>query len=290
MSKDRNIIITGATGLIGKEAIPFLIKEGFKIYALTTKNIKPDNVNWINCNIFDFDKLKEIFSNIKAEYLLNFAWITGGDYLTNEKNLLFLESGKKMMELFRKYGGKRAIYAGSCLEYKQKSTLLKENDPTHSPNLYVKCKNELRKYCMEYSKNNDISFCWGRIFYVFGHNENPSRLTRIIIDNLKSNKATELNCPNNKLDYMYSKDIAQAFVELLKSDYKGICNICTGKGILLKDYALLIQEILNKKDLVKFDANKPSDISIIGDNSILKNIIKFSPKYDTYSGLKEILS
>lgn len=286
----KRILITGASGLIGKESISYLDRDKYDIWAISSKDKKDDKINWIKCDLFDLEKLKEVFDDIKPEYLLHFAWITGGDYLTNEKNLLYKNSSEKMLAFFKENGGKRAIYAGTCFEYDLRGEILKESSPLKSNNLYEKTKNDLRDFCINYSKTNNLSFGWGRIFYVFGHNEKPSRLTASIIENLKNNNEFNLSAPNNFLDYMYTKDIARAFISFLESDYSGCCNICTGKGILLKDYALAIQNLMGKEGLIKFDINKPAFLNVVGDNTILKNIIKFKPEYDVYSGLREVIS
>lgn len=286
----KRILITGASGLIGKESISYLDRDKYDVCAISSKDKKDDKINWIKCDLFDLDKLKEVFDKIKPEYLLHFAWITGGDYLTNDKNMLYKTSSEKMLEFFKQNGGKRAIYAGTCFEYDLKGEILKENSPLKSNNLYEQTKNDLHVFCTEYSKANNLSFGWGRIFYVFGHNEKSSRLTASIIENLKNNIEFNLSAPNNYLDYMYTKDIAHAFVKFLESDYFGSVNICSGKGILLKDYALTIQNLMGKENLIKFDGNKPSNLKVVGDNSILKNIINFRPEYDVYSGLKEVIS
>lgn len=285
----KKILLTGATGLIGKEVLPLLIKKNYDIYSISTKDIKSDNVHWIKCDIFDIDILKSVFDKYKPDYLLHFAWITGGDYLTNEKNILYKNSSEKMLEFFKQNNGKKAIYSGSCFEYKFSGEILKESNELESNNLYEKSKNELHDFCMNYSKNNDLNFGWGRIFYVFGHNEKQSRLTPLIMEKIKNNEEFYLSKPNNCLDYMYSKDIAKAFVEFLESDCVGDVNICSGKGVYLKDYALMIQKIMNKKDLIKYDETMPEELNIIGDNTILKEKIGFRPEYDLYSGLKEVI-
>ena len=147
----------------------------------------------------------------------------------------------------------------------------------------------MRIACEDYAKNNGISFGWGRIFYVYGHNENPSRLTPIVLNAMMKNQIFELGAPNNFLDYMYTKDIAHAFIEFLKSDYAGSVNICTGKGILLKDYASKIQELMGKKNLIKLNPNQLSITKCVGDNSILENKIGFKPQYSLDEGLKEVV-
>ena len=285
----KKVLLTGGTGLIGKESVRFLKEAGFEIFGITNCETSISDVNWINCDLFNHEDVKKVFDEVKPEYLLNFAWITGGDYLTNPKNLLFKNAGIKMLEYFKANGGKRAVYAGTCFEYDITAEKLSEKTPVKPSTLYAQSKNELHIECEKFSKENGLSFGWGRIFYVFGHNENPTRLTAKIIDSLLNNNKFQLGAPNNFLDYMYTKDIANAFVKFLQSEYVGSVNICTGKGILLKDYALKIQELMGKKDLIEFERNKPASLICVGDNTILKNIIGFEPVYNIDSALKEIV-
>ena len=99
-----------------------------------------------------------------------------------------------MLSAFKQNGGRRAVFAGTCFEYKFKDAPLKENDELNPLTIYAKCKVELFKQATEYCIQNGISFGWGRIFYVYGKNENEKRLTPYLINNLKNNKTTEIKC------------------------------------------------------------------------------------------------
>ena len=285
----KRVILTGGTGLIGKEALAYLINKGFEIYSITTKETESSEINWVKCDLFDTQALGKIFEEIKPQYLLNFAWITGGDYLTNEKNLLYKDTGIKMLEYFKQNGGKRAVYAGTCFEYDITGEILTETSRLNPKTLYAKCKKELFEEGMKYSQNNSISFGWGRIFYVFGQGEKPSRLTAKILNSLSNKEHMEIGAPFNNLDYMYTKDIARAFVELLDSDYSGAVNICTGKGILLKDYALLMQKVFGEKDIITFNPNPAPATVCIGNNALLKKLTGFAPRYTIEEGIKEVV-
>ena len=51
---DKKVLLTGVTGLIGKEIIKPLLDMEYEIFALTIDDVNPDNgVNWIKCNLFD---------------------------------------------------------------------------------------------------------------------------------------------------------------------------------------------------------------------------------------------
>ena len=294
-SKDRDnfmnkkILVTGATGLIGKETLPFLLGKGYEVYATSITNVSDDLINWVECDICDSKSLKDLLEKIKPEYLLHFAWITGGDYLTNETNLLLRDAGENLIKMFKENGGKRAVYAGTCFEYDMDGRVIKESNNLNPKTLYAQCKNELREYCESFAKENNLSFGWGRIFYVYGQNEKSSRLTAKVIETLKNNQEFYLGAPDNYLDYMYTKDIAQAFIALLESYYDGAVNICTGHGVYLKDYVLKIQELMNKQGLIKYDSNKENALNIVGDNTVLTSVVGYTPQYTIETGLREII-
>ena len=137
----KKILITGCTGLIGKEVLPYLEEEGYEIYAISRQKCENEKINFLQGSIFDEVFLKDVFNNIKPEYLLNFAWITGGDYLTNPLNSEYENACLEMLKLFKKEGGKRAVFAGTCFEYKQENKILTEDSPIEPTTLYASTKN-----------------------------------------------------------------------------------------------------------------------------------------------------
>ena len=106
----KRVILTGSTGLIGKEALIPLKIEGFEVIPLNSKT----------CNLFNKTDVDTFFEKYKADYLIHLAWFTGENYLSSEINRKYLDSSLHMLEQFSKNGGKRAIFAGTCFEYKFK--------------------------------------------------------------------------------------------------------------------------------------------------------------------------
>ena len=287
----KRILLTGVTGLIGKEVIKPLFDLGFEISALTIDEVNPDNgVNWIKCNMFDDKSLKEAVEKVKPTHLLNFAWATTGDYLTNPINFEFVKAGLNLIKYFKEFGGKRAVYVGTCFEYKFKDEPLKEDGEREPQTLYAKCKDALHNMVEEYCRLNDISFGYGRIYYVFGRKENEKRLTAHIIKSLREDK--EVNIVNGDFvrDYMYAKDIAGAFAKFVASDVRGSVNICTGKGISLKEYAMTIAKKLGKENLVNINyENLNQPMLIVGDASRLINEVGYKIQYSFEKAIDEIL-
>lgn len=292
MTCSKKVLVTGATGLIGKELFEPLHQAGFEIYSITIDDNNPKNgVNWIKGNLFDEDCIKGIMENIKPEYLLNMAWCTVGDYLSSDLNYKFLEAGINLLKYFKDNGGKRAVFAGTCFEYKFKDEPLKENDELESDRtVYTFCKNKLHEVADFYCKMHNISFGYGRIFYVYGRNENKTRLTGMIIDKLLHNEEVIIKSGNLFKDYMYAKDIAGAFAAFLDSRIEGSVNICTGKAIPIRDFAMEIGKQLKKENLIIFK-DEPSNQPpiIVGDNSRLTREVEYKIKYSYESAIGEIL-
>ncbi|WP_191967898.1 NAD-dependent epimerase/dehydratase family protein [Rhizosphaericola mali] len=66
MLKDKNILVTGATGLVGSELIRRLSQLGYRVNALfhQSKPIDLPNVTWNSCDILDVIELEDIMQNI----------------------------------------------------------------------------------------------------------------------------------------------------------------------------------------------------------------------------------
>lgn len=287
----KRVLLTGATGLIGKYAIQPLLDNGFEVIAVSTKQKTDNNVRWISCDLLDSSKIKELFEEIKPQYLLHLAWdTTPGSYLESNSNFDWLKSGLEMLKYFKLNGGTRAVFAGTCFEYEFKNEPLKEDGKLNPVSTYAKCKNHLNSLAQLYCEKNGLSFGWGRIFYVYGEGENEKRLIPQIIQHLNQDREFVTSSGHLVKDYMFAGDIACAFVKFLDSNVEGCVNICTQEPVQIKDIAELIAQKLGKEHLIKLikeESDQPP--FIIGDNARLKNEVKFTPKYDLSTGIDQIL-
>ena len=290
---NKKVILTGGTGLIGQEILKPLMDSGYEIFALSRsyENSNGD-VNWVNCDIFDYNALKQTFEKIKASYLIHLAWIGKDDYMVSELNLNFLSASINMLRLFKENKGQRLLTAGTCFEYKFKEKALKENDLLDSNKcIYAFCKNKLYEVSKYYCEKNDISFAHGRIFYAYGQNEIESRLTGMIIKNLLNNQCVNINHSSLLKDFVYTKDIANAFVSVLNSSYEGAINIASSVPTSVGDFAKIIARELGKEDLLNLnDFSTVQPPVILGDNRKLTRDVGYEIKYSVKDGLSEIVN
>ena len=286
----KKVLITGGTGLIGTQTIPLLKEQGVNVYALTIGDEQSsEGLTYIKSNLFDKNNIEKIMQDIRPEYLLHYAWLSTGLFNDNT-NFDFLTSSIDLLKSFVKNGGKRVVMAGTYAEYGYHNEILSEDMPAEPINIYSRCKDFVRQISEAYCKNNNVSFGWGRIFSAFGKETDPRRLTSDVINHLKSNQPVTIRSGSLVRDYIYTKDIAAAFVKFLMSDVEGIVNICTGQETTIHDYVMKIAKIMDAENLVIFNEQaSPQQVRVVGNPRRLNNEVGFIPRYTIEEGLREII-
>lgn len=288
----KRVLLTGASGFIGRQTIPFLLKKGYEIHAVIhntkiSELNKGKNILYHRCNLLDFKEQYKMICKIRPTHLLHFAWYTKPcDYLTSLENIEWFNASLNLLYNFEMCGGDRAVCAGTCIEN------------TESP--YAICKTNLRdsldimsRYLDTYADVSfNLSYAWGRIFYPYGIYEKQERLISYIINSLLQNNKTFCTDGEQIRDLMYVEDVANAFVTLLDSDAEGEFNICSGNPVKLKDVIEFIGKKLDKENLIRLGALEYREnemMKITGCPDRLKKELKWSPKYSLNEGLDKTI-
>ena len=119
-SQMKKLLITGATGFIGRHLLATAIAMGYDVYAVTIDESPPveKQVNWIHLDLFDYQEVRQKIAAIRPSHLLHFAWYAEpGKYWTSVENIKWVQASLELLMVFQQSGGKRAVFAGSCAEY-----------------------------------------------------------------------------------------------------------------------------------------------------------------------------
>lgn len=290
----KRVLVTGATGFIGRNAIIPLIERDFEIHGVTIQKFtKTDsNIIWHYGDLHAGDGAK-ICADIQPTHLLHFAWhVDPKDYKTSQENDRWHTTTVRLVEAFISKGGKRVVAAGTAMEYDPMlaKDFIREDADTADHNAYAAAKNKTRAEIESLAKENDVNFAWGRIFNLYGPHEAPTRLMPQIINSLRENRVPNIPTGGTTLDYSHVSDVAGAFVTLLDSSINGIVNIASGKPVTIKEIATLLGALMEKPELVaSINDNMPQigPSRVVANISRLRDEVGFSAKYDLPSGLKE---
>lgn len=292
----KRILLTGATGFIGRNCVPLLLAKGYEIHAVSSKSYRGDwsDVHWHQADLMDSRQVLELLTQVQPSHLLHFAWYTvPGKYWNSTENFRWIQASLTLLEAFSKNGGKRIVMAGTCAEYDWKYGYLSEKTTPLLPDtIYGKCKHSLQVMLDAFCKQTGISSAWGRIFFPYGQYEHQDKLIPSVIRSLIQGRPASCSHGNQIRDYLYVEDVANAFIALLESEVQGPVNIASGYPVSLKEIVYKIADKLNRKDLVRLgavpaSANEPR--LIVADVGRLFDEIGWRPKYTLDTGLESAI-
>lgn len=261
------VLVTGASGFIGKHALPLLVARGYEIFPLKLDLANPEH---------HLKRLQEI----KPEYLLHLAWETTPKLFWHAtSNVDWLQASLVLLKAFINCGGKRVLCAGSCAE----------NFPT---TLYGGCKESFRISAGLFCQNQKVSFAWGRIFSPYGPYEKGERLLPSLIQTLLARAPFICSSQNHVRDFLYVEDVAAAFVSILESGVEGTVDVGLGEGICVGEIVTRVAAKLEVRHLVKLLSAPDSPdnpLTLVANAKRLIEEVGFKPKFTLQQGLEKTL-
>lgn len=280
------IIITGSNGIIGQQLLIQLLdaypNANFVVInrklpnLIENRRVKTIELDLLNTNEFQIETL---FNKIKSDFFFHLAWETGHrNYLDTIDNLKWEKVTISLINSFYQSGGKRFVGIGSSLEYDWSfDNPFKENSsPVNGNNcLYGQSKLNVFKYLQS---QFNISYLWGRIFFVFGPGQSKTRLIPLVISNvLNGSNPLSIN-GLLKRDYISTFEIAKQIIMMQKTNYSGPINICSGRAIKLNDIIKIVEYYAQKKlSLSPITFNDKFEIESVSGSIDLIN--KYYPNY-----------
>lgn len=288
----KRILITGASGFIGKHTLPLLIDAD--IHAVSRQpQIQSDAAQWHQIDLFDVEQMTQLMQTVRPTHLLHFAWdVRPKLYWTSLQNYQWVSTTLNLLQNFYENGGQRAVIAGTCAEYDWRYGYCVENEtPLSYTTPYAACKSSLYTMMMSFTKQTNLSLAWGRIFFPYGAYEHPSRLIPYLIQSMLKRELVQTSHGEQYRDFLHVADVASAFVALLNSDVQGAVNIGSGEAVKLKEIIYTIADILDARHLLEIGsrpaANEPA--MVVANVQRLTQLVGWTPQYSLSEGLNKTI-
>jgi nucleoside-diphosphate-sugar epimerase len=292
----KKVLLTGATGFIGRHCLPLLIAQGYEVHAVYAKAAGGEHpgLQWHKANLLDPSQIYMLMEEVLPTHLLHFAWYAiPGKYWTSPENVRWVQASQTLLQTFVKHGGHRVVVSGTCAEYDWEQGSCSENTTPLTPvTLYGSCKNTLRESLEAFSRENCLSNAWGRIFFVYGTGEHPNRLVSSVICSLLKGESISCSSGYQKRDFLFVEDVASAFVALLGSDVKGAVNIGSGVAVSVREIIETISEKMGSSDLIRYGELPvpPNDPPLlVADVRRLREEVRWVSRYSLSQGLEKTI-
>jgi nucleoside-diphosphate-sugar epimerase len=291
------IFVTGSTGFVGKHVVKLLAEKGHELKLLVRNESSPldafpseKDTTFIIGDLSNTNGYKAALEDFKSEAVLHLAWEGLPDY-NSQKCLRNLEYGTNLFNAAAEAGCNCIIAVGSCWEYTKATGPMNEESPLESTTDFSAAKNSLRLAGEAISKKYDIKFYWPRIFYVYGPGQRDTSLIPYIIRSFLNRIGPEVENPDNKNDFVYVKDAAEAIVGIIEKKPADIAyNIGSGHAVSVQKIISITSEIMK----CKFDIDDASGSleTLNSDNfwadiSKIQKDIGWFPKYSLTDGIRE---
>ncbi len=294
----RRVLVTGASGFIGRPLLRHLLERGFEVHAtaldaLAGAEVVRDVV-WHPLNLLDIGSHATLFAAAQPTHLLHLAWnATPGVCWTTPGNLRWVQASLALIEAFQACGGQRAVLAGSCAEYDWSHGFCSEQiTPTRTKTLYSICKNSLWRMSEGFAARTGLSVASGRVFFLYGPHEYPNRLVPHVVRSLLRGEPAACSHGEQIRDFLHVDDVASGFAVLLASDVTGVVNIASGQPVRLREIIHALADQIGRRDLVRLGAVAvPPDEAplVVADVRRLTQEVGWTPRYDLPTGLEQTI-
>lgn len=297
--KGKKILVTGGTGLIGRQVVSLLKDAGAKITVVSLDKITlPHKLKIVYGDLTDFEFCKKITKDMA--FVFHIAGIKGSIEVTKTKPASFfvplLMMNTNILEACRINKVKKIVYTSSIGAYPPakvfKEGMGSEGEPMDSYPGWAKrmAEKQIEAYKIQYGLEN---FAIVRPCNVYGPGDNFDPKNAMVIPSLmyriyhKEDPVTVWGDGSAIRDFAYSRDVAEGIILALYYGTKGsFVNLASGKGYSIKQLVEALHSFLEFN--YKFDPSKPSGFpKRVMDISKAKELINYNPSTPLVEGLKE---
>lgn len=304
--KDKNVLVTGGTGLIGRPLVEMLVKAGAKVtvVSLDDPSRAPQGVTFKRADLREFQSCLEVCQN--QEIVFQLAGVKGSPAMTAKRPASFfvptITFSINMMEAARRAGAERFMFTSSVGVYSPAEVFYEDDvwQTFPSPNDrfagWAKRMGELQAEAYK------IEYNWDKISIVrpanvYGSFDNFDPANAMVIPSL-IRRAMDGERPltvwgdgSPIRDFIHARDVARGMMLAVEKGINEPINLGSGTGVTIKEIAEIVAANIPGGPIeLVWDITKPK-----GDAKRLMDMTRansygFKPEISIADGIKETIA
>lgn len=303
--KNKKILVTGGTGMIGRPLVEMLIKAGasVRVASMDDPSRAHPQAEFRKANLTRFDNCLEVCTGM--DYVFHLVGVKGSPAMTAKYPANFFVPvilfNTNMMEAARQAGVKNYLFTSTVGVYAPAEkfseddvwkTFPSENDKFAG---WAKRMGELQAeaYAIQYGWKG-ISIV--RPANVYGPYDNFDPANAMVIPSLirralsGENPFTVWGDGSPVRDFIHSHDVARGMMLVMEKGYSQPVNLGSGAGITIKELVEIVTANLEVKPKVVWDTSKPAgDKRRVMDMS-RAHALGFKPEVTFQKGIKDVMA
>lgn len=288
------VLLTGASGFVGREVVPLLLGAGAEVHALGRSLIDHAGVIHHPADLLaGVDR--SMVQAIGASHLLHLAWEARPGFWEASENLDWVAASIGLVRAFVAGGGQRAVIAGSCAEYDWTGSgrLEEVTSPILPATLYGTAKASLHTVLAKTAPGLGLSLAWARIFFPYGPGERPERLLGSLLEAARRGSVAKVSEGLQRRDFIHVEDVAAAMVAILGAPVEGVLNVASGEATTVRHFVEIATQAAGSADRVTYGAipTRPQEPPLIeGAINRLLTETAYRPRFTLATGVADAVA
>lgn len=263
-----NIVITGATGFLGRHLAQWFLEQGDRVYALVRPGSAklqylPEHRNLIPV----YGTMEEAADCVEeighADAWFHFAWggVNREEIDSPEVQAGNIRGSLACVEAAHRLGCRVFMDAGSRVEYgviEDGRGVMTEEMECSPVNEYGKAKLEFFRQAVPVCEKYGMNFCHLRFFSVYGYGDHPWSIISTLVRELPRGGRVSLSACRHEWNFMYIDDAVEAVGRLYEQVKDKPCkngvavNIASRDTRVLKSFVEEVFELAGKRGTLEF--------------------------------------
>lgn len=298
----KRCLIFGGGGFIGSHLAEGLLSLGYIVRIFDIQHFNRNNIFQIEDSLEivegDFNNKVDIQTSLtNVDYVFHLVSTTIPS--VSMKNLIYdiesnLVSSIHLLDACINSNIQKLVFisSGGTVYGIPKSVPITEDHSTLPISSYGIIKNTIEHYCILYKKLYGLNCSIFRLSNPYGERQNPygkQGVIPVFLNKILLDQEIEIWGDGEVVrDYIYIKDVVNLLAKSISFNQdEAIFNLGSGIGYSLNELLLIIEEILQKKAIVKYIEKRSFDVPInILDISKAKDSFNWNPNTDIKQGIE----